>query len=111
MRKIGIYKGFPCYTITLKEYEETHKDSVIYVICDPGDDFDVNQPRNYAMVLNGMKVAVWDGKYVRECQEEEFAVLAQKTEKTEVNADKGHENGMFSEYSVVVDEFFKNLKD
>lgn len=109
MRKLGIYKDYPCYVVTLKEYEEKHEDSIVYVVCDPGEGFDVNEPRKYAMVLNGMKIAVWDGKYARKCQEEEFAVSGQKVEKTRVNADMGHENGNFSEYSAVVDEFFKNL--
>lgn len=109
MRKIGTYKGFPCYATTLKEYEENHEDAVAYVVCNPEEGFDVNKPRNYAVVLNGMKIAVWDGWHVQECQKEEFAVSDQKVEKTEVDADRGHENGIFSEYSVVVDEFFKNL--
>lgn len=116
MRKIGSYKGFPCYTITLREYEENHEDAAAYVVCNSEEGFDVNKPRNYAVVLNGMKIAVWDGWHVQECQKEEFAISGfdleprSKIEKTEVDADRGHENGIFSEYSVVVDEFFKNLE-
>lgn len=59
------------------------------------------------IVLNEMKIAVWD---VQECQREEFAVSGQKIEQTKVDADRGHENGNFSEYSVVVDEFLRIQK-
>lgn len=105
MRKLGNYKGFPCYVTTLTEYELHHEDSVVYVICNPDEGFDVNKPRDYAMVLNGMKIAVWDGKAVREC-----AVSGSPIKMAGVDAARGHENGSFSEYSVVVDKFFEELE-
>lgn len=67
MRKLGNYKGFPCYVTTLTEYELHHEDSVVYVICNPDERFDVNKPRDYAMVLDGMKIAVWDGQNIHPC--------------------------------------------
>lgn len=44
MRKIGSYKGFPCYATSLKEYE----DAIAYVVCNPGEGFDVNKSRDCA---------------------------------------------------------------
>ena len=110
MRNIGKYNGIVCYACTEKEYRELcdsgRVDGNIYII-------------DETMVRNNIIVGYYNGKTVRDVYDavpymvkREPGPERKMTPVKEMKEEKNSEpiiEIVFSDYSRVVDEFFKNL--
>ena len=94
MKNIGKYNRVDCYECTQEEYEREYKrglDSCIYII-------------DGVMVKNNLKIGYWDGELVKECRPVVYHYYPSRSN------EKVSKDINFSDYSKVVDEFFRKLK-